>query len=158
MASIGGVLAIPEQVIVGSGSYVIPEDRYGFLSMSTSVGARADNGDTNNNGSGAGASGGSSANSNHQWVTAGDILNTSNSYPSASYTGSFGTPSRIHAHSRVQINTVNVCVSYASASGGKMASATTGYSNASSSGFASWSLSLFRIPKANLPVGAAEGE
>jgi len=135
VASIGGTLQIPEQLIVGTGSYVVPVNRYGFISMSVSCSARGDNGDTNNNSSGAGASGGSSSNANHQYITEGTVINTSNSYPSASYTGSFGNPQRVDGHSRVQLNAV-----------------------ASTTGWAAWSLSLYRIPKANLPVGAAEGE
>ena len=144
MASIGGILPIPEQTIVGTGSYIIPANRYGFISMSTTNGSSsAQSGYSGTGGifGGAGnASGSSSANSNHQWVSAGDSITTANSAGS---------------YSDININGVTVCTSSSTSSATMLGLAT---SVSSSRGKVGWSVALYRKPIGNLPEGAAEGE
>jgi len=130
-------LAIPEQTIVGTGSYTIPANRYGFISMTTSkaqthVGVYSGGGGFGN--------GNGSANSSSQWIVAGDSITTTTA--------------------QVNINGVPACRSISSSATiiwpGVNPGGTAYGSSANNS--QSWSVSLYRIPKANLPVGTAEGE
>jgi hypothetical protein len=153
------VLPIPEQVVVGSGMYVIPANRYGYLHANTTVAGRAG---TSAQGTASGsASGSASANSAGQWVTEGDTVTSLFLLPSTSGAlqvspGSVG-PVLSEGFTGIYLNGTAFCISYASVSSHFYGSTTVDYSYTFGGNYA-WSVSLFRIPKANLPTGTAEGE
>lgn len=151
-------LPVPDSLVVGGGSYVVPVNRYGFLSMSASS-AIATGAYVNSAGSplGGAGGGGSSANNNQQWVTPGTSISVSSSFPAA---GPSQGASRLNATSfaRVLLNGQATCVSYARGEVGGTPGWVSSFLFYSSTGEAAWSLALYRIPKGNLPIGAAEGE
>lgn len=151
-------LPIPEQVVVGSGSYTIPANRYGFLQAFSTIASR---GATWGGGTNSGMVGPTSnGNDASQWVTEGDTITSSGSHPSGSGSYSnpaFAAPINTFGYSQVSLNGNPFCYSLAGISSHFYGSATVNYSYAFD-GTYGWSVSLFRIPKANLPTGAAEGE
>lgn len=164
-------LAIPEQVVVGSGSYTIPADRYGYLAGSCSFTGLAYGPEGLNSTFNTTANfyypdyqGGSSANSNQQWVKEGDTISVSSNFPNRSvsigaFSGSYvGGVNSLSGYYRILLNGQVFCVAFASAR------ATSALANGFATlyvtfdGQVGWSVSLYRIPKANLPTGLAEGE
>lgn len=164
-------LAIPEQVVVGSGSYTIPADRYGYLAGSCSFTGLAYGPELLNNSFNTTATfvnpdyqGSSSANNNQQWVKEGDTITVSSNFPNrtvsiGSFSGTYvGGVNSLSGYYRILLNGQVFCVASASAR------ATTSISNGFATlkvtfdGQVGWSVSLYRIPKANLPTGLAEGE
>lgn len=156
-------LPIPEQVIVGSGSYTVPADRYGFLSMSVSSVCYAycrDIISTTGTWKFTATADGSS-NNNHQYIKEGDSITVQASNPSGSTGGSGGSAIRVGSgYHRILINGVAVCVAHSRSAASMQNSSNSTWPNVTTShtGQAGWSLALYRIPKNNLPTGLAEGE
>lgn len=165
-------LPIPDQVIVGSGSYTIPANRYGFFQFSTAISGGGWT-HTNSNGYNSTTSGpgqsqkapfqvSSSSNSGQQWLREGDSISTTQNTP----TTNTGTTNNViamyfDAYSYVLLN--GVVINASRASGGVTNKEGTnfnsfGYYGVRFTSNQGWSVSLYRIPKANLPAGAAEGE
>lgn len=149
------ILEIPVSVTVGSGSFTIPVDRYGLIQMNTAISmAVYYKHESSSNPPVFSGSGGN--NSGQQKLVSGNSISTSSSTPSASSSAtSFGVNN--HAESRILINGIKVCI--AKCGMGTATSAIGGDSAAmNSQALKGWSVSLFRIPKENLPIGLAEGE
>jgi len=151
-------LPVPEQVIVGTGSYTIPVNRYAYANLTSTVtwaGQDASNLNVNSLMS-LGTS--STANKGGQWLVAGNTLSTSNSFPTdqMTYAGNVGATGGQYAYARVLINGTDNCASWAGCSSFNRGTSTSTVLR--STGAAGWSASLYRIPKGNLPSGAAEGE
>jgi hypothetical protein len=152
MASIGGTLGIPESTVVGAGTYVIPVNRYAFLNMTCSSAAYATTYGQQSNAGSANAS----ANSSNAWLVSGDTITTSQSFPTFDSTGTANT-NELAATTLILVNGQVACA----ARSGIIAPYNSGQALSArgrSTGNLGWTVSLFRIPKANLPVGAAEGE
>lgn len=153
------IMPVPDQIVVGSGSYVIPANRYGFISMTTSSSA-AGYGITSNNDGGvvaAGCSGGS--NSNHQYLKAGTSISVQSSAPSGTTNAGSGVATRAtDGYARILIDGVVCCVSNSSSASSSYRASNTNLAYTQHFSSVGWSVSLFRIPKANFPVGTAEGE
>ena len=180
MASIGGILPIPEQTIVGTGTYVIPANRYAYFCANVASTTWGWSGQTSHynstsespsdyfhsaNAGGPTRSASASTNNHIQTLSAGDTITVSETsvtsqidHNPAGYArwANYGS-----TESRVLINGTSVCMARSSGS------CFTGYNNASSSGYYTgvkgyntqgWSCALYRKPIGNLPEGAAEGE
>lgn len=135
------ILPIPESVVVGSGSYTVPANKYGFLSGSAATSATGvPGGSTLSAGSAAAVS------NIYQWLTAGTSITTSGSSASAS-----GVTSETYSTSTatISLNGTTATQSHARAFTVGQGSPYTaeiygGYTVA-------WSVSLFPIPVNNLP-------
>lgn len=152
-------LPIPEQVVVGSGMYVVPANRYGFLQANTAIAGRAGtSAQATTSGS---ASGSASANSANQWIKEGDTVTSLFLLPNASgaiqVSPSNTPPVVAEGFTGIYLNGTAFCISYASVSSHFYGSTTVDYTYTFGGNYA-WSISLYRIPKANLPDGTAEGE
>lgn len=163
MASIGGTLEIPETTVQGTGSYVIPANRYAELSANSSHAATGYGLNQSSPSVIFTAAGGSSANENKAKLVAGDSITTNSSVPTGTQSQNSGSVARLvrqtSGYHRVLVNGVPFCVSYARGSGSICApNFNQSEVGTAHSGEVGWSVSLFRIPKANLPQGAAEGE
>jgi len=156
MSSLGGILPIPEQTIVGTGTYVIPANRYGKFCGNTSASVAGNsylNGTSTGGVSGLGS--GATSNSHNQDLVAGDTITVSNTAPSGSNASANVTS--FLAYARILINGTPVCLAYARGAVGSTWN-TVMFRVWSSSVVSGWSVALFRIPIGNLPQGAAEGE
>lgn len=150
-------LPIPEQVIVGSGGYTIPENRYAHFQANVS-------GTWYRNGSqaGVGSSGAyvptSASNSCKQWLKEGDSIDVQTSFPTLTdpNDANTGAVNGATAYTRIRVNSTPVCIAHFGIITHSVGTAV--YLAAQSTGEAGWSASLYRIPKANLPTGLAEGE
>jgi len=153
-------LPVPDQVITGSGSYTIPANRYGFINMSSSI-TFYKSGQTNNY-QGVTPTPATTATSNQgtQWLVSGTSIDTSNSFPGLNQTnnGNQGSFTGTSGYARVRINSQPNCISYGGIAIGLAAYNSGTKTIGNSTGASGWSVSLFRIPKGNLPSGAAEGE
>lgn len=131
------ILPIPETVVVGSGSYTIPANKYAFISMSVtsarSIAWHARSSINTDNISGGGAS--ASATSNEQWITAGVTISTAQS------TG----------YCFVRLNGVSVCNSQSSVTNMGTGVVGAAYQTQANAQTVGWSASIFPIPKNNLP-------
>lgn len=146
------ILPIPESVIMGSGSYVIPANKYAYINANTST---ATYGLVASVQLDYGISVSASANRANQWLVEGDTVNTQASYPAATRASGGGVSGNL-AYSMVTINGSVFCTSNA---GGGFATNTSlfGVNALASSGYTAWSVSLFPIPKNNLPSQLIEG-
>ena len=147
-------LPIPESTVVGTGTYVIPANRYGFLNMTASVSSYS-HGYSQNVGCGGG--GGGAASNGSQWVLSGDSITTGSSHPTST-TSAATSPVAAEGNSWVFVNGAVNCAASAGAGSSTVSSGGPFYAAAGTAGYVGWSVALFRIPKANLPVGTAEGE
>lgn len=146
-------LPIPEQTIIGQGSYTVPANKYAFLTATASCGGSA--GQTGQNfGSPSGSAGGTS-NHNSSWLVAGDTVSISNSFPNSSGSGSGSGQTVITSgYAFVLLNAVVFCVAYMAACSGTFNNVIYRHFFTGSS---SYTLSLFPIPKNNLPDKLKEG-
>ena len=154
-------LAVPEDVIVGSGSYVIPANRYGHFNATASMAASSvGTPAAENNGSTGTGSGSASATNCTQWVTEGDSITVASRTQSTSSSSTASNVSTTNYHYRI-INLNGIAQAAAYASHSAMTAGGSGVSKGcigNAQGTFGWSVALYRIPKANLPTGAAEGE
>lgn len=137
----GGGQSSPEQIVTGTGTYVIPAGKYGLLTMNTSVAASAraasQNAASNSNGSG-------SSNSVQQWVVAGDTITTQTSFPSISISTA-NSGNNVIAYTKVLINGTVVCSSHAGMAAQTTSSGSPTTGNGASTGDASWSFAMYSI-------------
>lgn len=136
------ILPIPESVVVGSGSYTVPANKYGYICFSSrsTIGAVVNLNFSSYT---------SAADSGNQWISAGTSISTSVSAPTGTFGVSGGATYTFEASATVSLNGTSVngaltrAVVYSSNTLGSLYS-----SNAA----ASWSVSLFPIPIDNLPT------
>lgn len=136
------ILPIPESVVVGSGSYTVPANKYGYFSGSarSTVAIVSYNATT---------SGGTSAVGCEQWLAAGSSISVSTTAPNGSFGAASGSGwSSFSASAYIQIGGVSV-----------VGSVSRGYNfwQTQSNFYASdasvgWSVALFPIPIDNLPT------
>lgn len=140
------ILPIPESVVVGSGSYTVPANKYAFLSAST---AASQGGVSSTNM----ASSSATTNTIEQWLSAGSSISTTSSAPSALTGGGLlanVSAANYTASATLQINGTTISAAraqgylYATTSGSQ-----TYYLTSASVG---WCVSLFPIPVDNLPA------
>ena len=152
------IMRIPEQVITGTGSYVIPANKFGFISMSTcsaGVGYAYGPGVWNSgDGWGLSGSGSGNANANHQWLTEGDSITTQ--VLAETFAGNSIQTNR-QGYARVLINGVNACVSASRSGAGGASQSGIGNVIMIHSSDVGWSVSLYSIPKNNFPDELKEG-
>ena len=148
-------LPIPEQTIVGQGSYTVPANNYGHFQANTSAVGYTSS--TTNGGSSGGVMGTGTANSCHQWVKEGDSISIGASFPSGGGTNSGQGFYNVftNGYSFVYLNGLPVCNSFAGVGSHKNSSGVN--ENYNITGTYAWSVSLFPIPKENLPDELKEG-
>lgn len=131
------ILPIPESVVVGSGSYTVPSNKYGFLVANMAATAAGHY-------STAIASASAASNSVEQWLAAGTSITVSTSAP-----GATGVSSAVNwtAYAQLGINGTTVGIAKAQ---GYLLGASSGLNYASNANVG-WSVSLFPIPVNNLP-------
>lgn len=138
------ILPIPESVVVGSGSYTVPANKYGYFqgfSSSTALASPAPSG----------LEGAVAAVSGSQWLISGATIQTStttiNDVSSGTGTAfiNYDVLAQITLNSVVILGATNRCT-YQQNSTGNMIRVIRGF------GSAGWSVSLFPIPVNNLPA------
>jgi hypothetical protein len=158
------ILPIPEDVIVGSGSYVIPANKYAFFQAFATVSG------SKNQQSGTSTDNGTSmlpfaaANNCTQWLVAGDSITVSTTYTNRAGSTTWGntstgaTPIIATIVSSVLLNATVICQALASVYAGNGSSTTAAtFCQVGSTGGVGWSAALFPIPKNNLPTQLIEG-
>ena len=152
-------LPIPDQTVVGTGTYVIPVDRYADINMTSSHSATGSVSTTGGNGNMSQTGTGTANNALIKGV-AGDSITVSSSSPAiSSLTTTTEKISNTSGFHNVLLNSVVQCTSYGSVHLANSSSGNLAHRHqASQVGASGWSVSLYRIPKSNLPVGTAEGE
>ena len=133
------ILPIPESVVVGTGSYTVPANKYGFLygSCTASIGMTGNNYQS---------SASASAVSINQWITAGTTIATSTSAPAGTYSGASNAQIAVAS---ININGTSVCVSRALENFYSTSAGSAGYSSTAVVG---WALAVYPIPINNLPA------
>ena len=165
------ILPIPDSVVVGSGSYTIPADRYGFLSASCAITGMGRTQDGVNSGTNLNyqltaqdLSNASNSNSNHQYIKEGDSITVSSNLPNRSQAGGgfsgsyYVSTNSLSGYYRVLLNGTVFCIAFASARSSFTIANQLASAHVNFDGQVGWSVSLYRIPKNNLPTGQAEGE
>jgi hypothetical protein len=147
---INAPLAIPESVVVGTGSYTIPANKYAFVSTASTVTFYRNGTIINGFGQSSRGSISASANSNQHYLVAGNTITTSTSFPTVNSSNQSGG-GYIYgavASAIVNVNGVNSSPSYA----GCFMTASTNASITifNSTGTRGWSAAIFPIPKNNL--------
>lgn len=166
-------IPIPEQTIVGSGSYTIPANKYGFLNANVNASAVgwfgqssiAYNNDftighltSTGDGNGSRSSSAVSAPVS-QYLVEGDTITTQTNLPSTSYAGGSSRVSISNysdAYTRLLINGTIVAEASVGASSSTY-SVNGWYSGIRCNGRVGWSVALYPIPKNNLPDEMKEG-
>lgn len=135
------ILPIPESIVVGSGGYTVPSNKYGFLVGTAAVDAVGVPGAANYT-----ASSSAAVAEIHQWLPAGTTISVTGTSASAS-----GITSQTYSRS-----TATISLNGTAAAGSRAAAFSTGYSTATGSisgGYTiGWSVALFPIPVNNLPA------
>lgn len=147
------ILPIPEEVVVGSGSYVIPANKYAYFQAHTAAAAAGSN-DHNGAGGSVGTSGGASC-AIEQWLIAGSSITTTLTTASASTSSNDATITST-SDARVSVNGTIICSAIVACRVGTSGSANT-TAAISGSSRAGWSAAIFPIPKNNLPSQLIEG-
>lgn len=140
MATISkNILPIPESIVVGSGSYTVPSNKYGYLAASarTTIASIYGNSPTSC----------ASANALEQWLPAGTSISTSISAPAGTVT-SVGYFTYL-AFAILLIGSTQVLVSISRTQNYAQSSTQPMYYSSDAS--VGWSVSLFPIPINNLP-------
>ena len=150
------ILPIPSYVAVGSGGYTVPANKYGYAQYAASscTYKAGDNTGIGNGGSGQPSARGSvsaTANNGQQWLSAGSTIAIVHSHPAKAnpYDGNTGSAFGLAGYSAVLVNGVHVCMAYAGAFGSFIGTST--FTFFQMTGNAGWSVSVFDIPKNNLP-------
>lgn len=166
------ILPIPEQVIVGSGSYTVPANKYGFFQGNVSVTGHSWASNTSNGYNTASAlsdryfsqdgnrQGTAGANNATQWLVEGDTISVSSNLPSVQSSGSTNTwlfANYRDAYARILLNGQPIVNARAAASISGRVNGSTVYGGYTFIGFTTWSVSIFPIPKNNLPDALIEG-
>lgn len=159
------ILPIPESTVVGTGVYVIPANKYGFLSANTVSTGMGFTGNANNFNTVTAAyngntrHGSTTANNAHQYVIAGDTISSDFNNPNRANSGTGGAfffeNNSLSGYFRVLLNGNVFCAAMSSALAGYMQS--SGLLRCQFDGQRGWSVSLFPIPKNNLPAELIEG-
>lgn len=160
------ILPIPSSVVVGSGSYTIPANKYAHFQANTScttmgwLGNSSGYNSTSNISNTAPAisqNASASANSCSQWVTAGTSITISatnnTSQILASTTSAIQTANYSDNFNAVRLNGVSVCISKSSGGASIFNNfSQTRYVGSRSSGNHNWSASIYDTPINNLPT------
>lgn len=170
-----GAVPIPELTVQGTGAYIIPADRYGFINANTVSQAtgwtgfsasdyNASSTSTMGDSPLAGQSSSASANHAHNFLVEGDSITVANTQTdsSSSSAGSLNShhfANRSDGKAQVLVNGVSFC----QAMSGGSANHSRDIVSITAAGVrvrseSSWSVAVYRIPKGNLPAGTAEGE
>ena len=148
---INAPLAIPESVVVGTGSYTIPANKYAFVSTASTVTFYRNGTAVSGLGQNSRGSISASANSNQHYLVAGNTITTSTSFPTVNHVNTSGSAGLFGAVASaiVNVNGVNSSPSYAGCF-----FAASGYNTTitifNSTGTRGWSAAIFPIPKNNL--------
>ena len=146
-------LPIPEQTVIGQGSYTIPANKYALLTGNTAVGGACTSYNPSFGSAPVSVSG--SANTVQNWLNAGDTISTDLALPNVTVTMPQDSNNSQTGRSNVLVNGIVFCSTYVNS--------VTGQGNGSGThrhvydGAVSWTAAIFPIPKNNLPDALKEG-
>lgn len=158
------ILPIPEDVIVGSGSYTIPANKYAFFQAFATVAGSKDSSASTSQDNGDSTYPFAAANNCSQWLVAGDSITVSSTFTTRAGGASWGTtsvnsnPVSATVVASILVNSTIICQANGTQYTNNASSVNAGtFCQIGSTGAVGWSAALFPIPKNNLPTQLIEG-